>query len=349
MNPNTPASLRLSPTLNHRFVLEHTQASLGYRGGDVRAWQEKLRPQMRRLLGLDDIEASPRLPLNPRTLWRREHELGTIEQITFTGEAESDILAYLCLPREPRTPRTTMICLQGHSTGAHVSIAVQRDDETQPYQVEGDRDFGLECMRRGVVALCIEQRSFGQRREQTQEQRFSHPCSDAAFQAIMLGRTLAGERVFDVDRGLDYLATRSDVDIARVGVMGNSGGGTVSMYAAAVLPRLAFAMPSCSFCTFADSIMAISHCADNYVPGILKYAEAADVLGLFAPSPLVIVSGETDPIFPIIPARKEFSRLEEIYAAAGAPGYCRHVVGNGGHRFYAADAWPVLLELVDSL
>ena len=51
----------------------------------------------------------------------------------------------------------------------HNSIAVQREDETKLLKVEGDRDFGLECMRRGIAALCIEQRSFGERREQKQE------------------------------------------------------------------------------------------------------------------------------------------------------------------------------------
>jgi dienelactone hydrolase len=197
-----------------------------------------------------------------------------------------------------------------------------------------------------VAALCIEQRSFGLRREQHQEQVSPHGCQDAVMHALMLGRTLAGERVFDVDRGLDYLASRGDVDMKRVGVMGNSGGGTVTMYAAALLPRLSFAMPSCSFCTFADSIMSIYHCADNYIPGILQYAEAADVMGLFAPKPLVIVAGREDAIFPLPGVRKAFRDLQKIYEAAGAKENCRLVIGEGGHRFYADDAWPKLLKMI---
>jgi dienelactone hydrolase len=145
---------------------------------------------------------------------------------------------------------------------------------------------------------------------------------------------------------LDYLAARGDVDMKRVGVMGNSGGGTISMYAAALLPRLSFAMPSCSFCTFADSIMSIYHCGDNYIPGILQYAEAADVMGLFAPKPLVIVTGRQDPIFPLAGVRKAFRDLQKIYDAAGAKNNCRLVIGEGGHRFYADDAWPKLLKMI---
>ena len=89
-------------------------------------------------------------------------------------------------------------------------------------------------MARGIAALCIEQRSFGERRERHQGRVSTHGCHDATMHALMLGRTLLGERVFDVDRGLDYLETRDDVDWSRVGIMGNSGGGTVSLFSAAV-------------------------------------------------------------------------------------------------------------------
>ena len=72
-------------------------------------------------------------------------------------------------------------------------------------------------------------------------------------------------------------------------------------------------MPSCYFCTFRDSIMSIPHCADNYVPGLLKVAEMSDVAGLCAPKPLVVVAGEQDDLFPIQGVRKAFEDLREIY------------------------------------
>ena len=115
------------------------------------------------------------------------------------------------------------------------------------------------------------------------------------------------------------------------------------MFAGAVLPRLTHILPSCSFSTFADSIGAMYHCSCNYVPGLLLYGESADVLGLIAPRPLVIVSGNADEIFPLEPAIRQLARLREIYAAAGAPGHCRHVIASGGHRFYAEDSWKAML------
>ena len=331
----------LSPSVNHRYLMDHIDQALAYDGGDVKTWQRRLRRKVRLLVG--DMPRE-RVPLRTQTLWRREHPLGTIEKIVFTSEPHADVPALVCLPAVARPPYTFFICLQGHSTGMHNSIAVGRDDNTKPIDVPGDRDFGLLCMSRGIAALCIEQRSFGERREQVQEKVASHGCHDATMHALMLGRTLVGERVYDVDRGLDYLAERGDADMRRVGVMGNSGGGTISLFAAALLPRIRYAMPSCYFCTFRDSIMSIYHCMDNYVPGLLKYAEMPDVMGLFAPKPIVIVAGREDPIFPIKGVRKAFRRLKQIYAAAGAGDRCHLVVGNGGHRFYAEDAWPRMLR-----
>jgi hypothetical protein len=88
--------------------------------------------------------------------------------------------------------------------------------------------------------------------------------------------------------------------------------------------------------------MSLYHCMCNYVPNLLLEAEHADIMGLFAPRPVVVVAGAVDPIFPIKATRSQFARLKRIYAAAGAPGNCRLVVGPEGHRFYADRGWRVM-------
>lgn len=330
-----------APSEYHRHVMDRIKPALAFRGGNVSSWKPKVRAKVAELVGLSPHK---RVPLNVRSIWKRPHPLGSIEKIVFTAEPYADIPAYVCLPQGVRPPYTFLICLQGHSTGAHVSIAVDREDDRKPFDVQGDRDFGLGCMRHGVAALCIEQRSFGYRRELKQKAVSNHGCHDAVMHALMLGGTLLGERVFDVDRSIDYLATRGDVAMDRVGVMGNSGGGTISVFASALLPRIAVSMPSCYFCTFRDSIMSIYHCSDNYVPGLLRYAEMSDVMGTFAPKPTVLVAGKTDPIFPIAAVRTAFRDLKRIYRAAGAQDRCHLVVGGEGHRFYEKLAWPKLMK-----
>ena len=162
--------------------------------------------------------------------------------------------------------------------------------------------------------------------------------------ALMLGRTLIGERVYDVDRGIDYLVGRGDVNRKAIGVMGNSGGGTVSLFSAALLPRLALAAPGSYFCGFRESIMSIYHCTCNYVPGLYNVADMADVLGLFAPKPVVVVNGKEDEIFPIKATRKAFRQLQRIYDGCGAKENCHLVVGGEGHRYYAEQAWPIIVK-----
>jgi hypothetical protein len=89
-----------------------------------------------------------------------------------------------------------------------------------------------------------------------------------------------------------------------------SGGATVSLYAGALLSRLAFLVPACGYCSFREGIVCIPHCSDNYIPGLLQIAEMADVAGLFAPKPLILVAGESDAYYPLPAVREAFSDVE---------------------------------------
>ena len=331
------ATHHFAPDLVHQRLAEETQPRLAYDGGDVKRWQGRLRRKLRDLLKAP--APTERVDLNPRTLWRREHELGVIEKVVFTAEPMADVPAYVCLPRDAEPPYPFMICLQGHSPGMALSIGADPEDDRKPTPVAGDRDFALGCLRRGVAALCIEQRALGERRDPNWAPGGPPVCYDAACRAMLLGRTLLGERVFDVDRAIDYLRGRGDADSRRIGVMGNSGGGMTSIFAAALLPRLAFAIPSCAFCSYREAHLAIRHCLCSFVPGLYEWADMAEVLGIFAPKPVVVVAGKEDNIAPIKAVRREFRRLKQIYAAADAADNCRLVVGPEAHRFYADAAW----------
>lgn len=304
-------------------------------------WKQRAEKNLKALLGIEEL-LQQRPPLNPRSLWKRETELGTIEKIMFQTEEGIENRIYLCLPKGAKPPYRSFICMQGHSTGMHVSLGVEWKDEKTPYKVEGDRGFAIDCMKFGIAAICLEQRAMG---ENSTDPEHKPSCYEPAMRALLRGRTILGERVYDVDRVIDYLESRGDFDMTHLGVMGNSGGGTTSMFAGALLPRLTHVMPSCSFSSFAGSIGAMYHCSCNYIPGLYLYGESADVLGLTAPRDLVIVNGAQDNIFPLTDANREFARLEKIYEAAGAKGKCHHVVGPEGHRFYADPAWKVMLPL----
>jgi len=333
----------------HRHLMAARPPKMSFRGRTARAvaaWQRKLRRQVKQRLGWHNLPArADRPPLRVRSLWKRGHKLGTIEKIVFAAEPCADVPAYVCLPGSAEPPYTWFICVQGHSTGMHNSIAVDFKTNRKPIKVEGQQDFALGCMKRGLAALCIEQRALGERHLVYGGINHSGACSQAACHALQLGRTLIAERVYDVDRGIDYLAARKDVRMSRLGLMGLSGGGTITTFGAALLSRIKLAMPAGYICTFRDSIMAMPHCGCNFVPGLLEVAEMSDVLGLFAPKPVVVVTGRDDPIFPIGGTRRAFARLKAIYRAAGAADNCKLVVGDGEHQFFAELGWKAMFKV----
>lgn len=69
--------------------------------------------------------------------------------------------------------------------------------------------------------------------------------SHAGIQCWWAGDSIARYFVSDARRMLDYLAARPEVDPARIGAAGNSGGGTLTCWLTLVEPRLAAAVPSC--------------------------------------------------------------------------------------------------------
>ncbi len=337
--------LSLSPSLLHRALADGLRPSHAFDGGDVAAWQSALRVELRRLLGMQHLP-EPRPELRARELWRRDLGFGSVEKIAFESEPGSDVVAYLAKPVGFAPPHPVMICLQGHTSGMHNSLGLSAD-ETRVVEVEGARDFARQALERGWAALCIEQRSLGERRETLQARVNLHnSCHDAAMHALLLGRTLLGERIYDVARGLELVSSRPELDARRVGITGNSGGGTVAIWAAALIEQIGFAMPSCSLCTFRDSIMSIYHCADNYVPGVLRVAEMADIAGLIAPRPLLAVTGAKDEIFPLPGVRACFEAVQRIYRALGAEAAIALRIGPEGHRFYPELAWPKAEELL---
>ena len=263
------------------------------------------------------------------------------DEIRFCVETEPDffIPAHLLLPKEKKDKLPLVICLQGHSPGMHVSLAREPYPSKQPIVVEGDRDFCIQAVSRGYAALAIEQRGFG---ELNTSKVMENGCHELSWQAALMGKTLMGERVRDVISFIDAIEPGFDfIDMTKIGIMGNSGGGTLSYFTACVDERIKVCMPSSSFCTFVEAWGSIYHCACGYIPEILKYMEMPDMAMMIAPRPLVIVNGIHDPIQPFEAAQKAYKTVEKIYDVAGAPTNCSFVVGNEGHRFYAAQSWDI--------
>lgn len=95
--------------------------------------------------------------------------------------------------------------------------------------------------------------------------------------AILLGRTLIGERCFDIRCAIDQLSHFPECDTEKIAITGNSGGSTISYYAAAYDSRIGLSMPSCAVCPCRESIAKMNHCSCNYIPGALRYFDMQDI------------------------------------------------------------------------
>lgn len=323
----------------HVELMKKVSPKLAYKQGeDCRDWQKKARNTLAALLGYPLVRAEPNL----RIVFEEETDKFVEKRFIFTSEENSDVPCHLLIPRSKQGPYPLVICLQGHSKGMHVSLARPKYPGDQLTIESGDRDFAIQAVGEGYAALVIEQRCFGERGGTPDGPN----CYQSTMSALLLGRTTIGERVWDVSKAIDAIETYfPEIDPCRIGCMGNSGGGTITYYAACLDTRIGIAMPSCAVCTYIDSIGSLHHCSCNYIPGIYKYFEMGDLAGMIAPRPLVVVAGREDDIFPIHGVIKSFERIRELYQAFGAEENCRLVIGEGGHRFYARDAWPVFREL----
>ncbi|NLN04102.1 MAG: acetylxylan esterase [Clostridiaceae bacterium] len=297
--------------------------------------KEKVYDKLLELLGMPEKMVDPKPIIE---FEKMEHE--EFDEIRFKYESEPGffIPAHLILPKERKGKLPTVICLQGHSSGMHRSLGRVKYTNDVEGDV-GDRAFALQAVKRGYACVIMEQRGFGELKGI--EQDGGTNCLHMSMQAILLGRTLLGERCFDVSRLIDALEQFEMLDLNRLGIMGNSGGGTTSFYAACVDSRIKVCMPSCSFCPYYESIISIQHCTCNYVPGMLEYMEMQDLAVLIAPRALIVVSGKDDEIFPLDGVKRGFEVVKKIYRACGAEDNCQLVIGDGGHRFFADISWPV--------
>ena len=299
------------------------------------------RKKLAELLGLDTFA-----PCDPIFEITAEDEIQGNRHIHFTLQTEEGYFTHcdLLLPKQQKGALPLCVALQGHSKGSHISLGMPKYPGDEALISSGDRDFCIRAVAEGFAALAIEQRGFGQ----CGGTEHGPACERPAMTALLLGRTLIGERVWDVMRVLDAVTAHFGDLITMKGsvLMGNSGGGTATYYTACLEHRFDGFMPSCAVCTYQNSIVEIHHCTCNYVPRIARYFDMGDLAAMIAPKALVVVCGKDDDIFPLHAVRTTYGIIEELYAAAGAPDHCALVIGHEGHRFYADAAWPVMKRLL---
>jgi dienelactone hydrolase len=333
-----------SPDGTHLAMLRDKKLLTFDENKDYAAQKKAIKEKLTELLG----EMPKQVPLNPVIEETTEHETFVEHRIRFDVEENVQAICLLCIPKVKREKYPLVICLQGHGTGMHISM--RRRKYPIDSVEDGDRDMALHALEKGFAALCLDQRGMGERRTDREKNKAGYEgkplCHVTSMNALLVGRTMIGERCFDISRAIDLALTYPEIDADRILVTGNSGGGTATYYAACLDERIAAAMPSCAVCSFAESIGNMRHCVCNFIPGIAKYMDMGEMAIAIAPRPLIVVNGAKDNGFTDKGVKDVFSTIKKIYTAAGVPEKCANVTGPEGHRYYKAAAWAAFDEIV---
>lgn len=325
-----------------------TERSLAFKAqnmNDALEWQQQLRAELSTLLG--DFPADV-CNLSPRVIDTKEEDGFTCDLVAIQTLPGEFMPCWVLIPSSKESVNLKpIIALHGHGTWGGAAIVKAPDDPLgAALNQQLNYDYAGQLARRGYMVFVPELRGFGKRLEgaefQEGETQWISSCYAISVNALLLGKTLLGLRIYDTMRLIDYIRTRPEPVADTLGCVGLSGGGMVTLFTTALDQRITCSVVSGYFNTFRDSIMAVRHCLCNFVPGMVRVAEMVEIAGLVAPRPILIETGTQDPIFPATATQQAYQKLQQIYAVFNAVQNLDIDVFEGEHAWNGAKAYKWL-------
>ena len=264
-------------------------------------------------------------PLNPRITGRIEAGNYTIEKVIFESLPGFYVTANVYRPSSPL-----------NQAGRYPGVLLQAG-HTQEGKPEGQR-LAANLALKGFVVLAFDPVGQGER-EQTYDRRIGGALAgwsvpehiQAGAQSILIGESVARYFIWDARRALDYLASRPEVDAARLGAVGCSGGGALTTFIGALDPRLKAVAPACFINSYRLLFAGPDPDSEMSPPRLLASGlDMADYVELSAPTPWLILATEGDYFTPA-GARLVYEEARRWFGLYGAEDKLRFFVGKGPH------------------
>ena len=152
--------------------------------------------------------------------------------------------------------------------------------------------------------------------------------------AALLGKSMALFRIWDGIRAMDYILTRPEVDKSRIGITGNSGGGTLTEWIWANEDRLAFAAPSCHVTSFMTNLEnELPTDAEQCPIGVLGAGlEMVDMMICQAPKPAILLGQKYD-FFERRGLQEAYRELKHFYSLLDAEENAELFIGPTVHGY----------------
>lgn len=274
-----------------------------------------------RIAGAYDFPAE-RCDLKARITKTTEREDFIVENVIYESRPDFPVCANLYIPKKRTGKVPGVIFLCGHAFEGKFSDTYQA--------------VMISLCRKGCVVLGIDPIGQGERRQYPYEETLHNVREHNLFNRRMLlsGDNIGAWRVYDAVRGLDYLLSREEVDPERVGVTGNSGGGTLTTLVAGVDDRFTAAAPSCYITRWVRNVEnELPVDGEQIPPGVAADGgEMADFLIAQAPRPLLIL-GQKNDFFDIRGTREVYEEVKKIYALLGKEENVGLFVGPTNHGY----------------
>ena len=315
---------------------------------DFEAWQIATRVRLFDLLGLSIMD---RVSIEARELDRVQIAGGIVRTHAML-QVERDVWMpfYLLEPQSPkldaRGRKCCYICPHGHQgAGAASVVGVTGVPAVDDAVRKFNYDYGLRLARMGYVTVCPDARGWGYRRDwkgqgDDENSFLRGTCLNQARMAEPLGLTVAGLNAWDNMRLIDYLEARGDIAMDDLGCFGFSGGGYMTLYLAALDPRVRKAFVSGYLYGVDDSLLHLNgNCSCNYTPGLWRLLDMGDIASLIAPHPLLVQSCEEDHLNGSRGLKNVDEQLEivrDAYKLLGRRDGLRHEVCPGEHHLGVA-------------
>jgi dienelactone hydrolase len=260
-------------------------------------------------------------PLNARVTGTLHSATHTIEKVIFESLPGFYIAANLYRPNAP---------------GRYPAVLVP-SGHTQ----EGKPETQVICANlaaKGFVALAYDPIGQGER-EQTYLPQLGRALAggggnehlELGVRSILIGQSVARYFIFDAKRGVDYLASRPDVDPDRIGVTGCSGGGAITIYTGVFESRVKAAAAGCCINSFRTLFTGSTADSEMSFPSFLTSGlDMADFFEVAAPFPWLMMATTEDYFVPE-GARAVYTEASRWYELYGAGDRIRFFVGKGPH------------------
>ena len=268
-------------------------------------------------------EFPARTPLNPVTTGVIKKDGFVVEKIYFESRPGFYVTTALFRPTAQNAKLPAIIYVCGHSSDGYRNAAYQQ--------------VILNLVKKGFIVLAMDPVGQGERIQYFDANGKSimgatHEHSYPGTQSFLSGYTPANYFIWDGIRAVDYLLTRKEVDPARIGITGRSGGGTQTAYIAAMDERILASVPENYITTF-DKLLRSKGPQDAeqlFMYSLKKGFDLSDLIEVRAPKP-TLMSTTTMDIFSIQGARDVFREARKMYCAFGEAENLMMVEDDAGH------------------